>query len=111
MYTREIQENRQGLVENGLPVLGTWTQAFEEVDLLNVHRPFSFPLPGGLKDLRIKEWETFTFQDDKLYVKARLSNFKFFHDAALTIYDKETEEKQEFHKLIPGSSWRLPRSL
>ena len=111
MYNREIQENRHGPVENGVPLHGTCTQAFHEVDLLSIQRPYSFPLPRGLKDFRIKEWETFAIQDERLYIKARLSNLKFFHDAMVVIYDKETEERQVFQKLVPGSSWRLPGSL
>ena len=111
MYTRVIQERRQRPVENGIPLQGTWTQAFEEVDLLSIHRPYSFPLPKGLKDFRIKEWQSFTIQDDRFYLKARLSNLKFFHDALVIIYDKETGEQEIFHKLVAGSGWQLPKGL
>ena len=111
MYTREIQESRHEPVEKGMPLHGTWTQAFQEVDLLKIQRPYSLPLPGGLKDFRIKEWETFTIQDERFYIKARLSNLKFFHDAMVIVYDKEKDERQEFQKLVLGGSWKLPRSL
>ena len=111
MYSREIQEDRPEPVENGIPLQGTWTQAFEKVDLLSIHRPYSFPLPNGLKDLRIKEWESFTIQNERFYILARLCNFKFYHTAIVFFYDKETEERQVFSKLVPGYSWKMPGNL
>ena len=111
MYTREIKDKRHGPLENGIPLQGTWTIAFEEVNLLDVHKPYSIPLPKGLKDLRIKEWESFTIQDERFYIKARLSNLKFFHEALVIIYDKENGERQVLQKFVPGGSWRLPKGL
>jgi len=111
MYTREILEDRHSPVEDGLPLQGTWTRAFEEVDLLGIHRPFSFPIPRGLKNFRLKEWLTFTIQNDRFFIRARLSNLKLLHDAMVIFYDKESGERQIFQKLVPGSSWKLPNSL
>ena len=111
MYTREIQENRPAPVERRSPLQGTWTRAFYEVDLLNIHRPYPFLLPGGMKDSRIKEWESFTIQDDRLLLHARLCNLKYYRTAFVYMYDRETKERLEFKKAIPGGAWRLPRSL
>ena len=111
MYTREIQEKRNAPVEKGIPLQGTWTEAFEEVDLLNVHRPYSIPLPRGIKDFRIKEWESFYILDDRFYLQARLCNLKYYRSAEFTFYNRESNERLEFRKLIPGGGWRLPRSL
>ncbi|MCL2007068.1 MAG: DUF2804 domain-containing protein [Treponema sp.] len=111
MYTREIQAPRPTPVENGMPLQGTWTRAFEEVDLLDIHRPYPVPMPRGIRDFRIKEWETFIIQDDRFFLQARLCNLKFFRDAHVFMYDRETNERIEFRKLIPGGGWRLPRGL
>jgi hypothetical protein len=94
-----------------MPLQGTWIRTFEEVDLLSIHKPYPFPLPRGIKGLRIKEWESFVIQDNRFYLQARLSNLKYFHAAQLTMYDWETKERLEFRKVIPGGGWRLPRSL
>ena len=111
MYTREIQEKRQAPVENGIPLQGTWVQAFEEVDLSSVHRPYYIPLPKKAKNIRIKEWESFIVQDDRYYLLARLCNFKYYRSALVTMYDLETKKKLEFRKVIPGGGWRLPHEL
>ncbi|MCL2381009.1 MAG: DUF2804 domain-containing protein [Treponema sp.] len=109
MYVREIQESRTAPVEKGTPLQGTWTKAFEEVDLLSVHRPYPFPLPRAVKGSRIKEWESFIIQDDRYVLQARLCNLKYYRTAFVLMYDKETKERLEFKKTIPGGWWNLPR--
>jgi len=111
MYTREIQKPRVAPIENGIPLTGTWNKAFAQVNLLDVHRPYQWPLPRWLKDYRIKEWESFSVQDDRFYLEALLGNFKLFHLAQVFLYDKETGQNHIFRKLLPGNKWRMPRSL
>jgi hypothetical protein len=94
-----------------MPLQGTWTQAFDEVDLLNIQKPYSIPLPRGLTGFRIKEWESFIIQDDRCYLQARLCNLKYYRIALVNMYNNETKEKLEFKKVIPGGGWRLPKSL
>jgi hypothetical protein len=111
MYTREIQNHRTGPVEEGKPLQGTWDTPFDEVDLLTVKHPFSFPLPRWMRDWRIKEWETFAVQDERFFLEAILSNLKYFRWAQVFLYNKETKEKLRFRKLIPFGNWRMPRTL
>ena len=111
MYTREILASRPNPVENGMPLLGTWDRAFEEVDLLDIRRPYRFPLPCWVRDNRIKEWECFTVQDDRVFMGALLVNMKLFRMAQVFLYDKENGEKFIFRKFLPGTGWHLPRSL
>jgi len=111
MYTREIQKPRVAPIENGVPLTGTWNKAFAQVDLLGIHRPYSWPLPRWVRDNRIKEWESFIVQDDHFFLEALLGNFKLFHLAQVFLYDKETEKNYVYRKMLPGNSWRMPRSL
>jgi hypothetical protein len=111
MYTREILAPRRTPIENGTPVQGTWNEAFDDVDLLEVRRPYSFPLPRGLRDLRVKEWESFAVQDDHIYLEAFLANIKYYRVAQVVLYDKDSGERLRFNKVIPFGGWHLPRSL
>ena len=111
MYTREIQPPRDTPVENGVPVPGTWDRAFKEVNLLDTHRPYRFPLPGWAKDYRLKEWQRFIVQDDRHIFGALLANFKLYCLAQVRLYSKETGDLFQFRKLLPGKGWHLPRSL
>ncbi|MDR0315810.1 MAG: DUF2804 domain-containing protein [Treponema sp.] len=111
MYTREIQAPQGSPIENGTPVQGTWSRAFDEVDLLEIRRPYSWPLPRWLRDCRIKEWEYFAIQDERFFMEALLGNVKLYRIVQIFLYDRENGEKFVFRKLMPGSGWRLPRSL
>jgi hypothetical protein len=111
MYTREIQDPRASPIEKGKPLSGTWTRAFEEVDLLGIQWPFPFPSPWWVRDSRIKEWESFTVQDDRFFLAALLFNFKYFRSAWVHVYDKVSRERIWFKKQLPFSGWPLPKSL
>jgi hypothetical protein len=111
MYIREIQEPRAAPIEKGIPLTGTWTQAFGRVNLLDIHRPYKWPIPRWLADIRIKEWEAFTVQDDNFFLYAALFNIKYFRSIQVVLYDKEKKELTRFTKFLPFSGWHLPKSL
>ncbi|MDR0473488.1 MAG: DUF2804 domain-containing protein [Treponema sp.] len=111
MYTREIQAPRTTPLENGVPLQGTWTRAFEEVDLLDIRKPYPIPWPAWIRDFRIKEWERFIIQDDRYCLFALFCNLKIFRIASLTMYDRETGEHLRCRKIIPGRGWHLPKRL
>ena len=111
MYTREIQAPRGAPIEKGIPLTGTWNNAFARVDLLGIQRPYSWPLPRWLKDFRIKEWEVFSVQDERFSLDALLGNFKLFRLVQICLYNTETGQYHVYRKLLPGSGWRMPQSL
>jgi hypothetical protein len=111
MYTREIQAPRASPIENGKPLAGTWTRAFDEVDLLSIHRPYSLPFPRWIRDWRIKEWQSFMVQDERYFLIALLVNYKSFRWAQVCVYDKTTKERLWFKKALPLSGWHLPQGL
>ena len=111
MYTREIQPPRETLIENGMPVSGTWDKAFAHVNLWDIRHPYSWPLPRWLKDYRIKEWEKFNIQDEQFFLEALFGNFKLFQFAQVLLYNKDTGKKYVYKKLLWGNKWRMPRNL
>lgn len=111
MYTREMQAPRASPIENGKPLPGTWTRAFENVDLLDIQKPFPFPAPRWVRDCRIKEWESFMMQDDRFFLAALLFNFKYFCESWVHVYDKTSKERIWFKKILPFNEWSLPKGL
>ena len=111
MYTREVLPPRISPIEDGDPLLGTWNRAFEKVDLLEIRRPYKYPLPRWARDYRIKEWECFSLQNDSLLLEAIFCNLKLYRIAQVLLYDKENGQKFFFRKVIPGTGWHLPISL
>jgi len=111
MYAREILAPRATPIENGTPITGTWDRPFDRVNLLDVRRPFRYPVSRRLRDLRIKEWEGFGVHDERFCMEAFLGNFKLFQTVKIFLYMKESGETYFFGKTAPGGSWRLPQQL
>jgi hypothetical protein len=111
MYTRHLLPQRDSPVENGKPLQGTWTTPFENVDLLAVERPYLVPLPCWILDMRIKEWQTFTAQNDDMWLEAVIANLKFFCFVEIIFWDKKKKEKMHVFKIMPFPAWKMPQSL
>jgi len=94
-----------------MPIYGTWTQAFDKVDLLSIHKPYPIPLPKGIKTLMVKEWQSFIIHDDRYFLQIRFCNMKSSRLALVIMYDCETDERMEYLKIIPGGGWQIPLSL
>jgi hypothetical protein len=111
MYVRELSAPRNTPIDKGVPLQGTWTSAFKDVDLLAIQRPYRYPLPRSLRDSRVKEWESFIIQDDRFFLELILGNVKFFRMAQIFLYDRESREKLRYRKIIPLGGWKLPQEL
>jgi hypothetical protein len=111
MYTREILAPRISPIEDGNPLIGTWNRAFEKVDLLEIRKPYRLSLPRWVRNGRIKEWESFTAQDDRYMLEALFCNVKLYRMAQVMLFDKENDERFFFRKIMPGTGWQLPNSL
>ncbi|MDR1400052.1 MAG: DUF2804 domain-containing protein [Treponema sp.] len=111
MYTREIQPPRSSPVEQGKPLQGTWVTPFKTINLLDIERPFFFPFPKWVQDLRLKEWETFLVQDERFCLSALFGNFKTFRWAQALLYDKGAKKLLKFSKFLPFSGWHIPSTL
>lgn len=106
-----MQSPRAVLIENKKPEPGTWNRSFETVNLLDIESPFASWLPKSFNNSRIKEWQSFFVQDERFILEATLSNAKFFRWAHVFFYDKESDEKLWFRKILPFQKWDLPESL
>ncbi|MDR3275844.1 MAG: DUF2804 domain-containing protein [Treponema sp.] len=111
MYTREIQAPRPSPIEAGSPLQGTWTEAFKEVNLMDIHRPYGLALPRWLVNNRIREWQSFSVQDDRFFLHAILLNVKFLGAIQVLFYDKQTGERMKLRRLVAPNRFHLPLSL
>jgi hypothetical protein len=102
---------RASPIEDGNPLFGTWNRAFEKVDLQEIRRPYRYPMPRWIKDSRIKEWESFSANNNHFSLEAIFCNFKMFRMAHVLLYDKDNDEKFLFRKIKPGPGWQIPHSL
>ncbi|MDR0324152.1 MAG: DUF2804 domain-containing protein [Treponema sp.] len=110
MYTRDILPPVASPVEDGNPLSGTWNKAFEKVDLLEIRRPYRYPVPRWARDYRIKERQCFSVQDDNLMLEVVFYNFKLYRMFQVFLYDKDSGQKFIFRKIKPGGR-HFPNSL
>ncbi|MDR2965351.1 MAG: DUF2804 domain-containing protein [Treponema sp.] len=111
MYTREIQAPRASPIEDGNPLIGTWDRAFDKVDLLEIRKPFSLPLPRWAINTRIKEWQSFSARNDNIMLEALFCDLKLYRMAQVLVYDTQSGEKHLYRKIKPGTGWTLSQSL
>ncbi|WP_304225275.1 DUF2804 domain-containing protein [Gracilinema caldarium] len=111
MYQRDISPPRSSPLDKGIPVFGTWTRPFDDVDLLSVKHPFFIPTMKWIRNLRVKEWQTFHIQNETYFLIAVLTNAKYYRLAQVFLWNKETKESLLFRKSLPFGAWKLPRSL
>jgi hypothetical protein len=111
MYTRRLMPEMDSPVENGKPLQGTWTSAFEKVDMSALDRPYAVRLPRRLVDLRVKEWQTFTALEGETRFEALIADMKFFCFAEIVFTDSGKHEKMHVFKVLPPSAWKLPLGL
>ncbi|MDR2510084.1 MAG: DUF2804 domain-containing protein [Spirochaetaceae bacterium] len=113
MYTREIQIPVESPVKDGKPIQGTWVRPFNRVQLLDIARPYSLPLPKWAAYLRVKEWQSFLVQNDEVYFESVTANFKFFRFIEAVILDKKNGKIKHYFDYFPFTLafWELPESL
>ncbi|GHU41625.1 hypothetical protein FACS1894190_09950 [Spirochaetia bacterium] len=111
MYSRVLLPQQISPIENGKPIQGTWTTAFEKVDLLDIKKPYPVPLPRSILNLRVKEWQSFAIQNDEVCLFSNIANFKFISFAEVFFLDKSSGESLRLFRVFPLSYWRLPSSL
>lgn len=104
-------DSRASPIEDGNPLIGTWNQAFDKVDLLEIRKPYPHFMPCWLRNWRIKEWESFNIQNENIMLNAIFCDVKLYKIAHVLFYDKKSKEKYFFRKLMPYTSWNLPKSL
>ena len=78
---------------------------------MDIRRPYPFPLPRWLRDYRIKEWESFSVQDEHFFLEAFLGNFKLYQIAQVFLHSKESGGYYVFRNFLAGGSWKFPKRL
>ena len=99
------------LVEGGSIIPGSWRGFPGNANLIDVHRPYHYPLPRSVKNLRLKEWQAIQAGDDRWFVFAVLYDAKLLSMASIVLYDRVLKRDFGFRHLFPGSRFSLPPRL
>ncbi len=99
------------IVDGGQYRYGRFGTLFENTGLVDVHRPYHYPLPRILKRSRLKEWQTFVCVDVRWFVFCTIFNAKLMTLFDFFAYDRTRGRKYTLRKLVPGSAVRFPDTL
>jgi len=90
---------------------GRFGTPFARVNLLDVERPFLYPIPRFVKAWRLKEWRAFQFGDARWFFFTALYDAKTASIAMFIAYDRETKRRAGFQVPIPGSAFSYGERL
>ncbi len=112
MYTRQIDPAPDTPVNNGKALFGTYSGSFKRFDIRNVRRPFGdLPLPVILTNLRVMEMLRFVFCDDEYIGEIELFDAGYFSYMETTVWNRITQRKFAYRRLLPPGLMPLPKKL
>jgi hypothetical protein len=101
----------EAIVDGGAFTFGRYGTPFRRANMLDVHRPFHYPIPRIVKNWRLKEWQAYQFGDARWSFLASLYNAKSFSLVLFLAYDREQKKKYLMRRFLPGSMFHFPESL
>jgi hypothetical protein len=99
------------IVADGAFAFGRYGSPFLRANMLDVHRPYHYPIPRTLKNWRLKEWQAYQFGDERWFFFASLYNAKVCSLVIFVAWDRQRKKKYLMRRLLPGSMFRFPESL
>ncbi len=79
--------------------------------MLRVGRPYHYPIPEFVKDLRLKEWQAFQFGDNRWYFFCSIYNAKLLTLVEFQAYDRSTKKRYSARRVLPGAKIPVPDTL
>ncbi|MDD3981285.1 MAG: DUF2804 domain-containing protein [Spirochaetia bacterium] len=99
------------LCQDGSLVLGSWEGIPGRANLIDVHRPYHYPLPRFLRGSRIKEWQAIQAGNADCFIFAVFYDAKYLGMVSVDIWDRKNKRKAGFRHNFPGRRFTLPESL
>jgi hypothetical protein len=101
----------EAIVQDGSFAFGRYGSPFLRANMLDVHRPYHYPIPRIVKNWRLKEWQSYQFGDERWFFLASLYNAKVCSLVVFIAYDRERKKKYQMRRILPGSMFHFSESL
>ena len=105
MYCSNFSEQVNELVSNGQFNWGTYAAAVPNINMLDAAKPWGFPVPRFVKNMRLKEWQAFQLGNDRYFLVGVVYNAKIMGLSQFIFIDKQNNSKVLFEKKAP--SWKM----
>ncbi len=110
-YDRPLRDPPERVVQDGKFVLGCWNAPPAVVNMLDVERPYHYPVPRWVKNQRCKEWNAFRFGDKRWFFFTALYETKSFSLAQFSAWDRERKRLLEFKRITPLGHFGISEQL
>lgn len=110
-YHREVRPAPEKMVEEGRFNFGTFNSPFRIVNPLEAKKPLGLPLPGFIKDLRLKEWQAFQLGDQDNFMLAVVYNAKGIALSQFIHVNKKEQKMIRYEKMFPFWKAHIAQSL
>ncbi len=97
MYTREIKNSPESLVENEKIKFGCYDSIVKYPDLIKANI-YKIPIPSFIKNIKLKEWEAFQAGNSDYFIFGAVYNAKLASINFISIYDIKAEKKYHYFK-------------
>lgn len=112
MFTREISEVRESIIENGKPVFGTFKGCPKRLDIRGVKSPFTgIPFTKIFTNLRIKSSMTYMFSIGQYIGTIDFFDQKIFGYAEVVFWNKENKRKLVYRKFMGPRRRFIPHNM
>ena len=95
-------------VENKKIKFGRFKKPFDEINFLEVNKPFG---SNFFKNLKLKEWHAFQVGNERFFILIAIYNAKFLGVVQFLIYDKSSKKKYFYKKNVIPSKLTIPNSF
>ncbi|MBN2873486.1 MAG: DUF2804 family protein, partial [Spirochaetales bacterium] len=110
-YGRSIVDPPDHIVRDGTFVLGCFNGPPGKANMLDVERPYHYPVPRWVKDFRCKEWVAFQFGNERWFFFTALYEAKSVGLAQFSAWDREREKILEFRRIVPLGRFGIGEAL
>ena len=111
MYTREILEQPEKFIKNGIPVFGTFKGHPDRLDIRGVKNPYSFHFPKFLSNLRIKSRLSLYFSLGDFIGHINFLDAKIFGFAEVVFWNTKTLKKFVYHSVMGPRKRFVPHDM
>lgn len=111
MILNPLDEAPESIVEGGDFRFGRYSSPIPRVNMLDVARPYHYPVPELVKRCRLRQWQAYQFGDGRWYFYAGFYSAPPFSQVLFIAYDRERKRKLGFRRIFPGRPFGFAEGL
>ncbi|HAW85413.1 MAG: hypothetical protein A2087_06835 [Spirochaetes bacterium GWD1_61_31] len=110
-YSRLFSSAPEAIVQDGKFQYGCYDGPARRANMLDVERPYHYPVPRWVKALRCKEWRAFQAGNKRWFFFTALYEAKTFSAAMFYLWDRQERQIYQIKRLLPAVNFGIGECL